>query len=685
MPGQRTDASVAFSATENLSQSIAGMKNSVNSFKGDVTGLQRQLDTLTNTRFQLKNFDLKQAQQELQRTKRAFEELGEAATDAEREAARADFQRANQNYENVRSQLNLVSRQARQTERDLLDATGAISRAENRAGRSGGVLSSLGQAGAFSAVGDIAGQWARVLISSSAGSTEGSLFSGALGGMGSGAAIGTMVGGPGVGTAAGAAVGGVLGLVQGGSQVYEAQNEAFRSYYQQLYEQGQTEAETSLSSGSATAAQRELDAMAFNRLLGTGIGDSYLSDLRTLAADTPLEYSDLTTMSRSLATGFGDSPERMLDLMTAIGDAGSAVGVTAADMNEMARAMSRMNSSGKATLEYLNILQERGVNVIGMLADEYGKTQGEIYDMISRGQIDGRDAVDIIQRGMESMYGGAMETMAGTFSGLTSTLQDAMTELDNARGEGYNAERSEGLQAEIDAYGGELGEAIQSLNRISGENQAYMENLSDQYMREALSAVLLGQDTTLFGSEQQADLAAMRESYLAASEEYADGSQEAGIKMDNLRRQAESLATAAYENSEQYQLMQDAELDLIGAIRENTSALNGWRSNYAMSEELSKGLPLFANYDSSLYTGDDFRDSAAFGIRRVPYDNYAALLHDGERVLTAREAREYDRGSGGVSVNISGTWAVSSPADVDSIAETIVKRLELAMKAGVRS
>ena len=68
MPGQRTDASVAFSATENLSQSIAGMKNSVNSFKGDVTGLQRQLDTLTNTRFQLKKFDLKKAQQELQRT-----------------------------------------------------------------------------------------------------------------------------------------------------------------------------------------------------------------------------------------------------------------------------------------------------------------------------------------------------------------------------------------------------------------------------------------------------------------------------------------------------------------------------------------------------------------------------------------------------------------------------------------
>ena len=46
MPSQRTDASVAFSVTDNLSQSIVGMKNSVNSFKQDVTGLQQQLDKL---------------------------------------------------------------------------------------------------------------------------------------------------------------------------------------------------------------------------------------------------------------------------------------------------------------------------------------------------------------------------------------------------------------------------------------------------------------------------------------------------------------------------------------------------------------------------------------------------------------------------------------------------------------
>ena len=126
------------------------------------------------------------------------------------------------------------------------------------------------------------------------------------------------------------------------------------------------------------------DLLIVNKLLGSGVGDQYLERLRALAAETPLEYADLTGMSRALATGFGDSPERMLELMRAIGDAGSAVGVSAADMEEMARAMSRMNSSGKATLEFLNIFQDRGVDVIGMLGEALGKTQGDIYSKIGR-------------------------------------------------------------------------------------------------------------------------------------------------------------------------------------------------------------------------------------------------------------------------------------------------------------
>lgn len=693
---QKTDASVAFSVTDNLSQSVVGMKNSVNSFRGDITQLQQKLDVLDNTRFRLKNFDLKQAKNELERTKRAFEELGDAASDADREAALADFERATQNYENVRRQLDLTSKAARQAEKDIQDVSGAFSRMDNRANRSGGasVLEGLGKAGLGQMAGDAALEVANTLIGSAFGNEAGSIISSGLSGAISGAAIGSII--PGIGTAIGAAVGGAIGLAQGGAQAFESRDEAFKSYYQQLYEQSQSAAEESLSSGSSTAAQRELDAIAFNRLLGAGVGDRYLSDLRVMAAETPMEYADLTAMSRALATGFGDSPERMLSLMEAIGDAGSAVGVTASDMTEMARAMSRMNSSGKATLEFLNIFQDRGVDVIGMLGEAMGKTQGEIYEMISKSEINGQDAADIIQRGMESAYGGAMQTMAETFSGLTSTLSDAMTEIDNARGEGYNTVRSSGLQAEIDAYGGLLGSAVENLNRIAGENEAYMENLSDRYMREALSAVLLGEGTTLYNPQQQLELEDMRASFVQASADYENGSQEAGLKMDSLRQQAEALATAAYESSSQYQDMHQAELDQIAATRDLTAAFTAWTNEYRTQQAQSVGLggsKMVAGDLSEMDKAVGGLNSAAgwyaaqkqhaYGLGRVPYDNYAALLHEGERVLTAREAREADRGGGAVTVNIGGSWQVRSDSDVDAIAEAIVRRARLARLGGI--
>lgn len=687
MPSQRTDASVAFSVTDNLSQSIVGMKNSVNSFKQDVTGLQQQLDKLDSTRFQLKNFDLKNARQELDRTKKALQELGDTATEADREAARADFERANQNYENVRRQLNLVSKQARQTERDLLDATDAISKADNRAGSSvGGVLSALGKAGLMDMAGDVALDFGNLVVGSTFGSEVGGVVSSGISGALSGAAMGSLLG-P-VGTAVGAAIGGGLGLLQGGSQAAQGRDDAFKQYYSDLYDTQQAAAEKSLSAGGDTASQRELDAIAFNRLLGQGVGDQYLEDLRTLAADTPMEYGDLTSMSRALATGFGDAPDRMLELMTAIGDAGSAVGVTASDMEIMAQAMSRMNSSGKATLEYLNIFQDRGVDVIGMLADAMGKTQGEIYDMISGGDINGQEAVNIIQAGMESMYGGAMETMAQTFDGLTSTLEDAMTEIDNAMGEGYNERAKEGLQADIDAYGGALGDALAQANEIIGEGKAIAENLDRQYSREALSALTLGTSTTVYGEDQANRLAEMHDQYTSLVDQYQNATEEdkavIASQIEALKEEAQAMADSAYDASEMSQELHDVNLDLITAIRENTAALGSaaWGKDYEVEQEKTKGTgsTLLDTVSSAISKANSFVGQNAWGLDRVPYDNYLTYLHEGERVLTASQARAMDQGGSApnVSVTVSGNTfgaGMDETAVAEAIADTAVRKI----------
>ena len=709
MANRKTDASIAFSVTDNLSQSVTRMRNSLDGFKQDVEGLQKQLDILQRTKVQLKNIDLKQARSQVDDMRRALEELGDTATETERQTAQANFDAAVQNYNNVANQLDLVSRRARQTQKDLLNTTDAISKADNRASSvssGGSMLAALGRAGLLSMAGDVALDAGNLLIGSAFGSETGGALSSGISGALSGAAMGSL-GGP-IAAAIGAAVGGGLGLIQGGVQAASSRDEAFKSYYSGLYEQGQTESEETLTSGSATAAQRELDAIAFERLLGEGIGEQFLQDLRVLAAKTPMEYDDLTTMSRALSTGFGDRPERMLELMTAIGDAGSAVGVTASDMSLMAQAMSRMNSSGKATLEYLNILQERGVNVIGMLADAYGKTQGEIYDMISKGSINGQDAVDIIQRGMETQYGGAMETMAGTFEGLTSTLSDAMTEIEAARGEGYNAMASQGLQADVDAYGGALGEALAQANSIIGEGQAIAENLARQYDREALEAVTLGKDTTVYSEEQADRLREMHSQYTDLVDQYQTATEEdkavIAAQIDALMQEAEAMAESASDASDMSEQLHDVNLDLIAAIRQNTAAIESapWLHSYEESQEQSKGrgsvleeapegVPTseYSTSQSSLLEDLENVENMmphAAGLRRVPYDGYAALLHRDERVLTASQAREEDRGNSGSGIVIYVTGnTFGAGMDEEAVAEAIANAAMRKLLAGFRA
>lgn len=571
-------------------------------------------------------------------------------------------------------------------------AVAAESRFSNRS-EGPGLLTALGKAGILNMVGDTAGEWANVLVGSAFGSQAGSLFSGALNGAVSGAALGSVL--PGIGTAVGAAIGGGVGLVAGAAQNFQNEDEAFKSYYGELYNAQKEDKSQRLESGIGTASQWELDAIAFNQLLGSGVGDQYLSDLRKMAASTPMEYSDLTDMSRALATGFGDTPERMLELMTAIGDAGSAVGVTASDMTEMARAMSRMQSSGKATLEYLNIFQDRGVDVIGMLSDAMGKSQGDIYKMISKGEINGQKAATIIQQGMESAYSGAMDLMSETFSGLTSTLQDAITEINAAGGQGYNAVRSYGMQEEIKAYGGPLGDAIKEVESIGAKNEAFMENLSEKYRREALSAVLLGEETSgIFTEEQKATLEDMSRRYEEATIAYENGSMEAGLTRESLYEQAEAFAQLAYESSEQYRITHETELDTIEAMRNLTTAFEGWKNQFEIETELSKGrvsgdqLRKTLSEDWETPTMPTTNELAraiggggnAYGLSRVPRDGLY-YLHQDERVQTAQEARS-EKARTPVQITITGN-TFGAGVTAEEMAQRLADAIERKLAAGV--
>lgn len=733
------DVSIMVSAQDNFSTAINRMQQAVKPFTRDVDGLQQTLDQLNANRVSLQvdvtdaSRALKTAQREYQNlakeAQRAQDAMDNAATPEERNTAaqrltelntalgqsQTRVQSAQMQYNQLRDNLGAVSRQAQRTQRDIEN----LSRGEENRNRLNQQqqqdqdpaqpsrwqtlqqgFNRLAEAGAVQMVGDAVTDIANTFVSSAYGTTGSTLFSSTLSGATSGAAIGTAIA-PGVGTAVGALAGGAIGLIQGGTQVYEQKDEAFKSYVQESTENALAKQTEMLSTGSAIAAQRETDQISFNTLFGSeDIASKFLSDLRTTAARTPFEYNDLTGMSKILNT-YGYDENHILPTLEIVGDAGAALGMTVQDMNEVSTNIGRMNASGKTTLEYINPLQERGIDAVGALAKNYGVSNGEVYDMISKGKIAGEEAARVILRAMADSFAGAMQNQSQTMSGLQSTLEDANAELANAMGEGYNMARKEGLQEQIDFLGGETGQQMQDAYKMIGQWKAELENSKEEMERDIMQAVMDGGALQFDYGDAQADIeASVQEMQQQYAEAMAAGGEEGGAQAGQVLARAQTLAISAYNASEGAQVALESELALAGQIRDDSASNEAfYNAGYRKGQEYSRGLAAAMWKAPSVPSNTSFTQASttnnitqsgsylpgrgyAYGLERVPYDDYPALLHDGERVLTASQAREQDAGkapaSGGQIVITGNSFSVRDDSDIQKIAAELLHQIRLA-------
>lgn len=79
----------------------------------------------------------------------------------------------------------------------------------------------------------------------------------------------------------------------------------------------------------------------------------------------------------------------------------------------------------------------------------------------------------------------------------------------------------------------------------------------------------------------------------------------------------------------------------------------------------------YLNYRSEYMAG------YSTGLDRVPYDNYPALLHRDERVLTAAEANSQRSGGTGDVIIQMGGVTIREDADIDKVASAIVEKIAL--------
>lgn len=718
--------SIAISAKDNYSSAITTMRNANQAFSKDITGLQSKLDALNRTKITLQ-VDTNKAETNLKAAEKQYAKTGKAAD-------KLKLELANSKYENARRNLSLVSDNAKQAEDDISSLANAVSKTEGKM-----KLDKKAVADITSLVGDTVISVANIGISSAYGQEAGIMSNSVLSTGMSGAAIGTAIA-PGIGTVVGALGGALLGYIQGNAKIFENKDNFFKSYYYDLYNEVLATQNQSLTNGISIASSREANKLPFSKLLGgDNKAEELLSSLSDFALATPFSYDELTNISKVLLS-YGYKQEDLFPLLEKVGDTGSALGMSADDMLNVSAAIGKMQTTGETTMEYLNPLLDRDIDVWGYLSEGLSKTKEEVQEMVRDGLLPGEVAAKAIADHLDSDFGGSMEKEAQTFSGLISTLEDAKAELDNSMGEGYNSTRKSGIQDQIDYLSGDSGEEMQDAYNKIGQWKASLENLKEQYQRDAIGSIMEGTLAASYeNSSQKEALERLITEYKIAEADYYDaskegdkeGMQEAGAVMGRILAEAQAIAANEYNASEGAQLAMETNIALAENIKNDAGAQEAyWDAGYTMAQQFTKGLASVIEANSKIltepanvgqimeaYRHRDFKEGPnwelnttenkagsnngdiknvgqimqeyrsgrlkayAYGMNDIPYDNYPALLHQGERVLTASENRNY---GSGVQVSITGNnFSVRSDEDIEKIGDVIANRVAQQMKQAI--
>ncbi len=641
--------------------------------------------------------------------------------------------------------LSLLTDAIDTTEKHMKSLTDVFNESEKKAGKIfkstlKGMIDDYGSSGLDTLINGTISM-TTTYVSSAYGAEAGTITSNALSSGAMGAALGSSIA-PVIGTAIGALGGALFGYIQGKVQIFEGKDEAFKSYYSGLYNSVLQAQSQSLTNGTAVAAKRETNQLPFSTLLGgDNKANNFLDSLTDFANNTPYDYDEVVSISKSLLSN-GYKQEDVLSLLEKVGDAGSAIGMSKDIVADIAVSLGQLQTADKATMENLEPLLERGVNVWTYMAEASHKSKDEIIKMVNDGLIPGEKAANDIANALETQYSGSMDKQSQTYSGLNDTLKEKQDDLDSAMGEGYIETRKDGLNDQIDWLSGESGEKMKEAYNQVGQWKASLENLAEQYNRDAVDSVTSGTIAESYKeSSQRGALEELAKEYKAAKQDYdnyvklgdKEGEKNSNAAMGRIFAETQAIATNEFNGSDDAQIALMNNQILANNIKNDSKGRDAyWDAGYVMGQQFTEGLaskmnegtsdlfnllnPRFTNssnnsnsnkgiYNSNginssngisinnssvkpvywnmkIPTGEVNKNATiigngkAYGLSYVPYNNYPALLHEGERVLTASENRSLKTTN---PITITGNnFNIRKESDITKTAQEIAKLINQA-------
>ncbi len=698
------DVSVVFKASDRLSDSLHQMRKGVRGLESDVEHYKKVQQQVFQEKAQVK-LDITQAKQSMKELEKAVRSGSDGAREAflaqqtkleslnneykrltklQSEALKSESlnneykEKIKQRREALESLNNEYKEQVKlqkevlRGEKEFQTTMSRNSNANAGAGLSGaaGMMKSLAKAGLGSmlggAVGDLMGGMATSAFGSTVGGAIGSIGGNAL----SGAAIGSIAG-P-IGTAVGAAVGGLTGAIQALNNRQQQADDLFRNEVQSLYNTTTAEMQDKISNGSAYAAERENYKRNYASMTDDETGKKLYESIMKYGDTTPYDTSVMLGKGMEMLS-YGIDKKNVPEFMDIIGN------IAMGDANKfsgLSYAISQSMAAGKLNAQDKNQMVGYGFNPLEYVAKNKGISIAEASELMSDGKITSDMLVEALRTATSEgeRYHDAVNAMSDTFSGLQGQLESAKKNIEIAMGEGYNEARKKGMEKEIEAYNGDLGEKMKNAYSMVGAYEAEVEN---QYQQSIINAM---QDATKRIEEEGLT----------------------GIEAEKVMWEAKTQAEIDYKNSEEYQKKLQAEKSLVANIQSSLTESGEYvKFGQAMADQFSKGWQsgrlsnaasdvraqiskegvsgyinsIFANAYKGTPGGVSSSRKHAAGLKRVPYDGYVAELHEGERVLTRVEADK--RSGGSVTIaKLADQIVVREEADIDKIARALVRNMQ---------
>lgn len=664
------DVSIVFKASDKLSDSLRQMRKGVKSLETDVEHYKKLQQRVFEEKAQVK-LDITQAKQNMKELEKAVRNGSDGAREAFLEQQTA-LEGLNDEYKRLTNLQSEVLRGEKEIQTTMSRNSNANAGSGVGAGLSSaaGMMKSLAKAGLGSMLGSAAGD----LLGNMASSAFGSTIGGAVGSIGgnalSGAAMGSIAG-P-IGAAVGAAVGGLTGAIQALNNKQQQADDLFRNEVQNLYNATTSEMSEKISSGSEYAAERENYKRNYASMTDDATGAKLYESIMKYGDTTPYDTSVMLGKGMEMLS-YGIDKKNIVEFMDIIGN------IAMGDANKfsgLSYAISQSMAAGKLNAQDKNQMVGYGFNPLEYVAKNKGISIAEASELMSDGKITSDMLVEALRTATSEgeRYHDAVNAMSDTFSGLQGQLESAKKNIEIAMGEGYNEARKKGMEKEIEAYNGDLGEKMKNAYSMVGAYEAEMEN---QYQQSIINAM---QDATKRIEEEGLT----------------------GIEAEKVMWEAKTQAEIEYKNSEEYQKKLQAEKSLVANIQSSLTESGEYvKFGQAMADQFSKGWQsgrlsnatsdvraqiskegvsgyinsIFANAYKGTPGGVSSSRKHAAGLKRVPYDGYVAELHEGESVLTRVEADK--RSGGNVTIaKLADQIVVREEADIDKIARALVRNMQ---------